>query len=242
VRLEDIAGRLQGLEETLIYKLLDRAQFAHNPEVYQKGKSGFSGQGTQHLLWHRLHHQEKLESYFGRYLIPEERPFTAPLPAPGRNPLGWDHPLPLQDLEKVNVTADLLSAYLPFVARICVPGDDRQHGSSVEHDVMALQAISARVHYGAFYVAESKYLGQPKEYRNLIKNKDETGLMKLLTRPEVEEKILQRVQDKVEKIQGATSPLNRHLVDAGSIREFFAQSVIPLTKKGEIFYLLNRPV
>jgi chorismate mutase len=157
VRLEDIAGRLQGLEETLIYKLLDRAQFAENPQVYEKGKSGFTGQGSMHLLWHRLHHQEKLESYFGRYLIPEERPFTAPLPAPGRNPLGWDHPLPLDDLDLVNVTSDLLKAYLPFVPLICINGDDAQHGSSVEHDVMVLQAISARVHYGAFYVAESKY-------------------------------------------------------------------------------------
>jgi chorismate mutase len=165
VRLEDIAGRLQGLEETLIYKLLDRAQFAHNPEVYQKGKSGFSGQGTQHLFWHQAPPSGKTGILLWPIPYPRGEAFHRPPPAPGRNPLGWDHPLPLQDLEKVNVTADLLSAYLPFVARICVPGDDRQHGSSVEHDVMALQAISARVHYGAFYVAESKYLGQPKEYR-----------------------------------------------------------------------------
>lgn len=34
LRLDQIAARLAGLEETLIYKLLDRAQFAGNAGAY----------------------------------------------------------------------------------------------------------------------------------------------------------------------------------------------------------------
>lgn len=42
------------------------------------------------------------------------------------------------------------------VPKICEPGDDNQHGSSIICDIGALQALSRRVHLGKF-VAESKF-------------------------------------------------------------------------------------
>ena len=62
----------------------------------------------------------------------------------------------VDDFEAVNLSADILSAYRAMVPRICPPGDDGQYGSSVEHDVHALQAIAHRIHYDAMYVAEAK--------------------------------------------------------------------------------------
>ena len=38
--LDTIAAHLEGLEETIISKLIDRAQFAQNLVVYEQGKSG----------------------------------------------------------------------------------------------------------------------------------------------------------------------------------------------------------
>ena len=69
LRLEVIASHLAGLEETLIYKLLDRAQFAGNPGAYKPGQSLFRPNEAASLFELRLHHQEKLDTLFGRIVF-----------------------------------------------------------------------------------------------------------------------------------------------------------------------------
>ncbi len=62
----------------------------------------------------------------------------------------------------------IMDIYLSkIIPSICEQGDDQQHGSSVNADVAALQAISKRVHYGKF-VAEAKFLQSPELYLNAI--------------------------------------------------------------------------
>lgn len=77
-------------------------------------------------------------------------------------------------------------------------GDDEQHGSAVLADIIVLQALSKRVHYGKF-VAESKYRSNPEEYQRLVDAGDADGVMALLTNAPVEERVLRR-----SKIKAAT--------------------------------------
>lgn len=240
LRLETIASRLAGLEETLIYKLLDRAQFAGNPGAYAPGQSGFVPFEADSLFDLRLRFQETLDTQFGRYRIPEERPFHLDVPAPRRVPPQAETGLVIDDLEAINVSPWIRSAYLELVPRLCGPTDDGHWGSSVEHDVICLQALGRRIHYGSLYVAESKYREAPETFAGLVQRRDDAGIMKLITRVEVEEKILARVRAKVEAIQSVSDPALRRLVDPEVVVDFFRSSIIPLTKRGEIAYLYQR--
>ena len=238
--LDTIASRLAGLEETLIYKLLDRAQFASNPGAYTDGQSGFRPAETASLFDLRLRFQETLDTQFGRYRIPEERPFHLDLPQPRRIPPQADTGLSISDLEIVNVTEPIREAYLGLLPRLCATGDDGHWGSSVEHDVICLQALGRRIHYGALYVGESKYGEDPAKFQSLVKNRDDAGLMASITRAEVEERVLARVRSKVEAIQSVSDPALRRLADPDQIVGFFRTAIIPLTKVGEIRYLYQR--
>ena len=240
LKLETIASHLAGLEETLIYKLLDRAQFAGNPGAYRPGQSRFRPHEVSSLFELRLHHQEKLDTLFGRYLIPEERPFYLALPPPRRVPTQGETGLVIQDLETVNVTGPIRTDYLAMLPGLCGDGDDGQWGSSVEHDVICLQALSRRIHYGALYVGESKYREAPEKFAALVAAGDDSGLMAAITRAAVEETVLSRVMAKVKAVQSVSDPALRRLVNPGVIVDFFRSTIIPLTKEGEIHYLYQR--
>jgi chorismate mutase len=240
LNLDGIAARLEGLEETIIYKLIDRAQFAENGIIYQPGKSGFEGSGNLSLFDLRLRRQEEMDCDFGRFCVPEERPFNRDLPEAKRNVSLSATGLEVDDFDSVNVTSDILAAYMTLLKEICLPGDDGQYGSSTEHDVYALQAISRRIHYGALYVSESKYRSDPLSYDNLVEKRDLDGLMNMLTRAEVEERILARIAKKVDHIQAEINSDARRSVPPEAIMRFYRNHVIPLTKEGEIRYFLNR--
>lgn len=240
LRLDTIASHLAGLEETLIYKLLDRAQFAGNPGAYRPGQSRFHPNEASSLFELRLHYQEKLDTVFGRYLIPEERPFYLGLPAPRRVPFQNESPLVIRDLETVNVTGAVRTDYLKLLPVLCGEGDDGQWGSAVEHDVICLQALSRRIHYGALYVGESKYQEAPARFAQLVAEGDDGGLLAAITRSEVEERVLERVRAKVQAVQSVSDPALRRLVDPDRIVDFFRATIIPLTKEGEIRYLYQR--
>ena len=238
--LELIAARLEGLEETIILRLVDRAQFCANLTVYQRGRSGFEGAGEASLFELRLRYHEEMDAAFGRFQVPEERPFTAGLPAARRKVVLVDERLAVADFDAVNLSTDIRASYLALVPRICPGGDDAQYGSSVEHDVHALQAISRRIHYGAMYVAEAKYLSDPPGYRRLIEARDIGELEARLTRPEVEHRVLERVADKVATMQARVNMAVRIAVDPRVVQEYYREAVIPLTRKGEVLYLLAR--
>lgn len=238
--LDTIAARLAGLEETLIYKLLDRAQFAGNAGAYRPGASGFLPAEPASLFELRLLHQEILDTQFGRYRIPEERPFHQGLPSPRRIPPVSDTGLTISDLETVNVTGAIRAAYLGVLPRLCGEGDDGQWGSSVEHDVICLQALGRRIHFGALYVGESKFREDQERFTVLVRARDEGALMAAITRVEVEQRVLARVRAKVEAVQSVSDPALRRLVDPETVVAFFRDTIIPLTKDGEIRYLYQR--
>lgn len=69
----------------------------------------------------------------------------------------------------VNINSKIYELYeSTIIPMICKEGDDGQYGSTAVCDILTLQAISKRIHYGTF-VAESKFRSQPDEYTRLIK-------------------------------------------------------------------------
>ncbi len=238
--LDEIAAILEGLEETIIQKLIDRVQFRLNASIYEAGRSGFENEPGASLFSLRLRCQEEMDSLFGRYKVPEERPFHKKLPAAARSYVPSGSPLRIADYDTVNLTPAVVEKYLALVPRICENGYDGHYGSSVEHDVYAVQAVARRIHYGAFYVAEVKYRASPVRYREMIEAEDRGGILRELTRPEVEERIIHRVREKVEKIQGPSNRKTRVLLPPEPVSDFYRDVVFPLTKEGEVLYLLNR--
>ncbi|TVR92069.1 MAG: chorismate mutase [Spirochaetaceae bacterium] len=238
--LDLIAARLEALEETIIHRFIDRAQFAHNEPAYLPRHSGFAGAEESSLFQVRLEAQERLDAEFGRYVIPEERPYTTGLPEPRRQVVLSDTGIARMPYDCINQTAHICSAYLNCLMALCPPGDDGQHGSSVEHDVSALQAIARRVHYGALYVAESKYRRSPEVYRELIQSGNAEELLRLLTRPEVEDAVVRRLAAKVEHLQAHVNRSIRRIVEPELLVKFYRDIVIPLTKAGQVAYLLRR--
>ena len=71
---------------------------------------------------------------------------------------------------------------------ITEPGDDNNYGSAAMQDVLCLQALSKRIHYGKF-VAEAKYRAHPEQYQELIQNRDQDAIMHMLTNEDVERKV-----------------------------------------------------
>jgi chorismate mutase len=240
LRIETIAETLEALEETIILRLIDRAQFKANQIAYERGKSGFQGEKVKSLFELRLRYHEEMDAVFGRFLFPEERPFNRDLPEARRKVYGVPTSLDLPDYNAVNLTSEVKARYLSLVPRICRDGDDGQYGSSTEHDVYALQAISRRIHYGAMFVAESKYRLDRQVYDGLIRRNDRQGIGNHLTRPEVEEQICRRVVIKTDKIQAEANRRIRTLIRPEVVRDFYRNTVIPLTKEGEVLYLLHR--
>ncbi|MGB7566585.1 MAG: hypothetical protein WBM07_01885 [Chitinivibrionales bacterium] len=240
INLSTITEHLEGFEETIVFKLIDRAQYKMNSIVYEHGKSGFNGAGNKSLFELRLRRQERMDAQFGRFCVPEERAFTKHLPKPRRKVDLPDTGLFCEDFNVVNLTEDILKAYQELLPRLCVKGADGHFGSSVEHDVYALQAISRRVHYGALYIAECKYRSGPDIYRAIIEAGDTHALQSLLTRKDVEEAIITRVRKKMASAQARINDRVRNFIDPDIMVRFYRDRIIPLTKKGEVTYLLNR--
>jgi len=168
---------------------------------------------------------------------------------------------------KINVNASILSFYTrSIVPRITqqatialaaaqrakgITGDDEyeddgNYGSAATIDVEVLQAISKRVHYGKF-VSESKFRDDPAAFIPHIIKPNPAALDALITKPEVERKLLQRLRKKAglyalnfaadgEPIDDAST----RKIDVDGVVELYEHYIIPLTKEVEVDYLLVR--
>jgi chorismate mutase len=240
ISLSEISQKLESYEETIVFKLIDRAQYAVNEVIYEPGKSGFKGAGDNSLLELRIRFQEQMDIQFGKFCVPEERPFIKSFSTPRRKAMINDRGILIEDCNVVNLTADIMKEYRSLVPLFCAPGDDGHYGSSVEHDVYALQAISRRIHFGSLYAAESKFSSDPEGFGQLIVARDEDALLKRLTRKDVEEKIIERIREKTVSTQATVNRAIRRVVEPDVIANFYRECLIPLTKKGQVQYLLHR--
>lgn len=237
--LDSIRSTLIRQEETIIFALIERAQFRRNAIAYEKGGFGDLGEpagsstptssdNKLSFLEYMLVGTEVLHCGVRRYTSPEEHAFF-----PERLPLqGQMDALPQLDYPEdllsgvggaggVNFNPILLQKYIEvIVPAMTKKGDDEQHGSTILADIAVLQALSKRVHYGKF-VAESKYRSDPDEYQRLVEAGDADGVMDLLTNAKVEKKVLRRA-----RLKAATYGREPLLADMPPIEQSESTSIV----------------
>lgn len=185
---------------------------------------------------------EKLHSKVRRYTSPEEHPFYASyLPAPILPELSYPQQVSLRGKSAVDVNSEVMRWYVEkIIDRLCVSGDDEQHGSSVLCDIAAMQALSRRIHYGKF-VAESKFLNDPETYTEYVKTGNVIAIVDLLTNVEIERKVLRRAFVKASTYgQDITGATEGYKIDPMLIADIYRDMIIPLTKDVEVRYLFHR--
>ena len=236
-----VLRRLEGLEESIITSLLERAQFPLQAEIYGATAKGLNGDENGNLLASWLAYREKREALCGLFDLPEERPFTKGL-AEAEPETPASTPWALPGFEVANVTGRILEAYLSFIPAICEPGGASNPTFLVLRDIDALKLISRRIHYGSFYVAAYKYTSAPGVFAPLIRAEAEDEIERRITRKDAEDRVVERVTQKAGRLQQGLNRQVRRFVEPGLIARFYREAVIPLTKQGEVLVLLKRHV
>ncbi|XP_059655763.1 chorismate mutase 3, chloroplastic [Cornus florida] len=244
--LESIRLSLIRQEDSIIFSILERAQYCYNANTYDHNAfsmDGFSGS----LVEYMVRETEKLHAQVGRYKSPDEHPFfPADLPEPMLPPLQYPQVLhPCADL--ININNKVWNMYFKgLLTRMVRGGDDGNCGSAAVCDTMCLQALSKRIHYGKF-VAEAKFQESPASYEAAIKEKDRAQLMELLTHERVEAAVKKRVELKAKmygqevKIKPEEEPVNPvYKIKPSLVANLYGDWIMPLTKEVQVEYLLRR--
>ena len=67
LKIENIRGVLNRLEDTIIFALIERAQFRHNETIYEPGAFGSVIDANESLVGYLLHETEKTHAKMRRY-------------------------------------------------------------------------------------------------------------------------------------------------------------------------------
>ncbi len=233
--LSSVRQVLVRLEETILFALIERAQFRCNEVVYRRGAFPMLDR-EESLMGHLLHATERVHAAMRRYTSPDEQAFFDDLPTPRLPPLAYGEN-PLRP-NAVNRNGEVRRIYeTAIVPAVCAAGDDEQYGSSGVCDVACLQAISKRVHYGKF-VAESKWQQDHSRLQELVLAGDRAGLLLALSHPGVEQCVLDRVRRKA-----ATYVAELRDQGAGGVPEpdvvvaIYRDWIIPMNKEVQVEYL-----
>ncbi|PLW30639.1 hypothetical protein PCASD_17772 [Puccinia coronata f. sp. avenae] len=260
--IQSIRRILMRLEDTIIFLMIERAQFAHNQVIYEN-----SGKFTEldrdsnepSFLGWMLRQTETTHAKVRRYEAPDEYPFTAyeELPKPILPMLSFQrvlHP------NTININPQIKQFYIHTIVPALTErhgrlNDDGHYGSAATRDVEILQAVSRRIHYGKF-VAESKFRARPGDFMGHIRARNRGALEALITKPAVERALLERLSKKAltygQEISDDQHPEQqqqqqqqngfavRHKMDAKVVVEMYSNWLIPLTRLVEVEYLLCR--
>ena len=186
------------LEDTITFYLIERVQFPLNRRIYEPGGINIPESALSLFDW-MLREQERLQSLVRRYESPDEYPF---FPEVVQKPIlqSLDYPEILHPND-VDVNQTIKKKYISMILpQLCKrlnrgdQGEEQQtYGSTATCDVMCLQALSRRIHFGKF-VAESKFQQEPERFVKLIKNEDRNGIEEAITNSAVEKKVLDRLR------------------------------------------------
>lgn len=253
--LDNIRSVLQRLEDTIVFSLIERAQFAANAPMYADGAFPelISREGW-HASWVEwfLKESESAHAKCRRWEAPDEYPFTAPelLPAPILPPVTYPR---LLYPHSINVNRQIYEHYRDaIVPAITTKTDDGQYGSAACRDIELLSALSRRIHFGMF-VSESKFRSDPRAFLEPIRKRDSETLLALITKPAVEAALLVRLRQKaqvygqdlnnaVAGMQSGNGGSADRKIEADEVVKLYESFVIPLTKVVEVDYLLKRQV
>lgn len=239
--LGDLRERLIRQEETIIFALIERAQFKQNVLVYTSGAFDLPA-GGRTFLEYLLFEVEAAYAKVRRYTSPDECPFAPKHTLPKAILPPLDYPNTLVDND-INVNAQILRMHVEkIVPTLCESGDDQNYGSAATADVACLQALSKRIHYGKF-IAEAKVQENPEAYARLAGAGLREAIYEQLSDATVEEMLLRRVANKA-RSYGSDITVNGtrevYKVDPQTIARIYRDLIIPLTKEVEIDYILLR--
>lgn len=245
--LSHIRYQLIRLEDTVLYSLIERAQFPLNKTIYTPGAIQISDSNLTFSDW-VLREQEKLQSRIRRYQSPDEYPFfpdamqeliLPPLQYPR---ILWENDVIVNEELKRRYVAEILPGCCSKPSREERSAEAQEnYGSAATADVNCLQSLSRRVHFGKF-VAESKFLTDTDRFVKLIMASDRKGIDDAITDSKVEQKVLERLKTKAE-LYGADPNLNPDAprkIDVDAVVAMYKDHVIPLTKVVEVEYLMQR--
>ncbi|KAL6215983.1 hypothetical protein ACLB2K_015409 [Fragaria x ananassa] len=246
--LDKVRQALISQEDTIVFRLIERAAFPLNSPTYHRKFS--SSPSLFHFL---VKGTEALQSQTGRYVIPEQLPFFPEDLPPSLLPPPAEPPVLHRAAASIDINEKILDIYLKqFLPLLAVPGDDGNYAATASSDLECLQAISSRIHYG-YYVAEVKFRDAPQDYEPAIRAQDREGLMKLLTFTDVEEKVKKRVEKKAvifgqevsldsdtNSVKQNGTANGKSKVDPSLVSRLYGEWVMPLTKLVQVEYLLRR--
>ncbi|KAF2032501.1 chorismate mutase [Setomelanomma holmii] len=244
--LANIRFQLIRMEDTITFHLIERVQFPLNKTIYTPGALNIGSSKLSLFDW-MLREQERLQSLVRRYQSPDEYPFFPDaLQEPILQPLEYPKIL---HTNTVNVNDKLKDCYINHILpAACVQkaGGDKgesqeNYGSAATCDVLTIQALSRRIHFGKF-VAEVKFQEEPERFAALIKAEDRQGIDEAITNAAVEKKVLERLRLKANTY--GTDPDSGangfSKVNADAVVAMYKDWVIPLTKEVEVEYLMQR--
>lgn len=238
LQLANIRNVLIRLEETIIFGMIERSQFRQNAAVYAPGALG-QELGSESLLDYMLHECERSHAKVRRYTSPDEQPFFNDLPQPILPALAYmDNPLAPNT---INANPHIREVYLhQLIPLMCLPGDDKQYGSSAVNDVNLLQALSKRIHYGKF-VAECKFMENRETFLPVMRAHDGKKIMTLITNARIEQDVLIRVTNKTRIYTAELDVLpDTHYILPETACAIYRDWIIPLNKQVQVDYLLQR--
>ncbi|CAI6342122.1 unnamed protein product [Periconia digitata] len=186
------------MEDTITFHLIERVQFPLNKTIYEPRGVAIPDCDLSLLDW-IFRQEERMQSLIRRYQSPDEYPFFPDaLETPILKPLNYPRILHPND---VNVNSKLKESYIKHILpEACLQtghGDrgetQENYGSSALCDIVCLQALSRRIHFGKF-VAESKFLAETDRFVKLIKAEDRNGIDEAITNSKVEQKVLERLR------------------------------------------------
>ncbi|KAJ6432241.1 hypothetical protein OIU84_019476 [Salix udensis] len=230
--LDAIRKSLMLQEDSIIFNLLLRAQYAYNANTYNDGAlciGSFHGSLVKFIA-KRNRKAPCSENLPPSMLLPSQHPKVL-------------HPC----ADSININEMVWNMYFTdLLPKLAKAGDDDNCGSAAVCDTVCLQALSRRIHYGKF-VAEAKFQESTAEYEAAIKVQDRARLMELLTYETVEAAVKKRVEMKTRKYgqegsitqqEGAADPIYK--VEPHLVAQLYEDWIMPLTKEVEVEYLLRR--
>ncbi|KOM45895.1 hypothetical protein LR48_Vigan06g120100 [Vigna angularis] len=255
--LDNVRNSLIRQEDTIIFSLLERVQYSHDSVACDN-----DGLLSDDLDWsiakHMAVQKETLYSQLGRYKSEEENPFFPRSILPHQQ-----YPKILHRCaDSININHKIWNIYFKEIVpelikarnndecgssipELVKAGNNYECGSIAVCDIVCLQALSKRIHYGKF-AAEAKFQDARSEYEAAITAKDRKLLLELLTYETVEATVKKRVELKaktfgqVVKIDEDNVANPTYKIKPSFIPKLFEDIVMPFTKEVQVEYLLRR--
>ncbi|WVZ12534.1 hypothetical protein V8G54_017064 [Vigna mungo] len=258
--LDNIRKSLIRQEDTIIFSLLERVQYSDDSVRDNDGL--FSDYFEWTIVEHMIIEKEKLYAKLGRYKSEEENPFF-PQQLPRSIVVPQQYPKILHRCaDSININDKIWPIYFTeivpellkarnndecgsIIPELVKAGNNVECGSIAVCDILCLQALSKRIHYGKF-VAEAKFQDARSEYEAAIKAKDRKLLLELVTYETVEAIVKKRVELKaktfgqVVKIDEENVANPTYKIKPSFIPKLFEDIVMPFTKEVQVEYLLRR--